>query len=75
MVRQAFCGRMRGMNETEFAALKSACEDYVEHLEDDESSSDEDEDYENDIFEKAMMLCLGKNIFDKVNQLIKERDD
>ena len=55
--------------------LKQACEDYLEYLASDESNMDRDEDYENDIFEKAMEFCCGDNIFDDVNRLIEERDE
>lgn len=60
---------------TSYDKLKEACEDYLEHLADDEGSSDEDKNYENDIFEKAMKLCCGDKVFDEVNRLIKERDE
>lgn len=60
---------------TAYDKLKEACEDYLGYLGDDNSDGDEDENYENDIFEKAMKFCCGDKVFDEVDRLLKERDD
>ena len=60
--------------DDKYDALKQACKNYLDYLADEESNVDGDDDYENDIFEKAMELCMGEDIWDEVNGLLDARD-
>lgn len=55
------------------AALRQACIDYINYLEAEDSCEDGDEDYENQIFEKALELIYGKEIWATVTYLQDER--
>ena len=50
--------------------LKEKCQNYINFLKSDEYHEDGAEDFETYIFESAMELIFGKDVFDKVNKLI-----
>ena len=51
--------------------LVEACQDYIDFRYSDESNDDEASDYENAIFEAALETFYGKDVFEKLNALVK----
>jgi hypothetical protein len=58
-----------------YEILKLSCDSFVDYLASEDSNPDADDDWINDIFEKAMALCCGDDIFDEVRRLMDERDE
>ena len=54
--------------------LMKLCNEYMEFLESDQYSEDSLGDYENEIFEEALKMCLGPDIFDRVTSLMELQD-
>lgn len=57
-----------------FAKLVEAVRDYMDALEDKETCEDTIVDYENPIFEAAVMCLYGEKAFDYINKKIDEFD-
>jgi hypothetical protein len=49
--------------------LKTLCAEYLAWLKSDDYNEDEQEKWEDAIFEKAMEVSLGENIWDEINAL------
>lgn len=54
--------------------LRQATESYIDYLNSEESNEDRDEDYQHNIFEAAVELYYGEDIWDWVNKKIDERE-
>ena len=53
-------------------ALVKACEDFLEYIASPDSNVDGKEDYENDIFEKALEAVFGDDVFAYINKVERE---
>ena len=63
------------MDNDKLAKLKEACDDYIRYLASDESHEDADDDWENDIFEKALEAMRGDSVWDEIQGLRDARDE
>lgn len=55
--------------------LKQLCEQYMEWLENVDFHVDHCDDWEHAIFEMAMQVCCGPDVFDKFNALILAHEE
>ena len=63
------------MSVNNTAKLMKLCNEYMEFLESDQYSEDSLGDYENEIFEEALKMCMGPDIFEKVRFLMEKQDE
>ncbi len=57
----------------EMGALKRLCEEYIEWLKGADDNPDEDGDWKHYIYETALKVSLGGNIFGEINRILSER--
>ena len=50
--------------------IKQACNDYMEFFRSDEFHPDKMDDYQNDIFEKAIQHFHGTGVFGEINRIM-----
>ena len=61
-----------GLGTTE---LERSVDDYIDYLASGDYNSDKAENYTNDIFEKAVQLFYGPDVWGWVNERIEESDE
>jgi len=55
--------------------VKNAVEEYIEYMWSDERLEDNDENYQNHIFETAVLAIMGPDAFIKITERMVESDD